>query len=367
MLAAVGKLLENTLQESTCMAYLGGSQFGLLVPAADEQQGHEAATRVLRAMADMPFLWQGKLYPVTTSIGLMMMREDSENPEALLSAANAACSAARQAGGNRVTLYREDDESIVGRLKKMQWWGLTGDTVKEERVRLRGQLIAPAHPEENPHQHYEILLSVYDENGAPLPLDEFIASAELFNVMGDVDRLVIRKALSWVADNLSKIERLGGVAINLSGQSLVDPALVNFIRDNIERKHIPPAFVSFEVTETAAILSLDRAAAVIQGIKALGCQFALDDFGTGMSSYGYLKKLPVDYIKIDGSFVRNILSNSHDQAIVKSINEIAHFMGKETIAEYVENREILEYLHESGIDYVQGFALEKPVYLDEIA
>lgn len=367
MLAAVGRLLENTLEESTCMAYLGGSQFGMLVPASDEQQGNETATRVRRAMADMPFFWHGKSYPVTTSIGLMMVHADCENPETLLSAANAACSAARQAGGNRVLLYREDDESIVGRLEEMQWWGLTENTVKEERVRLRGQLIAPTRPAENSHQHYEILLSVYDENNEALPLNEFINSAEVFNIMADVDRLVIRKALSWVSENLSKIESLGGIAINLSGQSLVNSDMVDFIRDNIEGKGIPPAFVSFEVTETSAIASLDRAAAVIQGIKDLGCRFALDDFGTGMASYGYLKQLPVDFIKIDGAFVRNILDNVHDQAIVKSINEIAHFMGKETIAEYVENQEILEYLREIGIDYAQGFALEKPVFLDEIA
>lgn len=364
MLAAVGRVLEETVKESTCMAYLGGSQFGLLVPAPDEQRGHEVATRVRHAVGAEPFLWNGKPYPVTTSIGLTMVREDCDNPEALLSAANAACSAARQAGGNRVTPYREDDESIIGRLERMQWWGLAGNTVKEERVRLRGQLIAPTRPEEDSHQHYEILLSVYDENGGPLPLEEFITSAEIFHMMGDVDRLVIRKALSWVADNPSRIERLGGIAINLSGQSLVDPQLVNFIRDNIERKHIPPAFVSFEVTETTAIAGLDRAATVIQGIKALGCRFALDDFGTGMASYGYLKRLPVDYIKIDGSFVRDILSNPQDHAIVKSINEIVHFMGKKTIAEYVENKDILACLRELGIDYVQGFALEKPLYLD---
>ncbi len=366
LLAAVGRLLEKMLKESTCMAYLGGSQFGLLLPATDERQGHEVATRIRHAIGAKPFLWQGKPYPVTASIGLMMVHEDCENPEALLSAANAACSAARQAGGNRVTPYREDDKSIIGRLETMQWWGLTGDTVREERIRLRGQLIAPTSPEENPHQHYEVLLSVYDESGGELPLEEFITSAEIFNMMADVDNLVIRKTLSWVAENPSKIERLGGVAINLSGQSLVDPHLVDFIRDNIERKRIPPALVSFEVTETTAIASLDRAAAVVQGIKALGCKFALDDFGTGLASYRYLKRLPVDYIKIDGSFVSDMLSNPQDHAIVKSINEIAHFMGKKTIAEHVENREILACLCELGVDYAQGYGLEKPVYLDEI-
>jgi EAL domain-containing protein (putative c-di-GMP-specific phosphodiesterase class I) len=242
----------------------------------------------------------------------------------------------------------------------------TEQVVKSRRVRLRCQCIAPADPAQTAPHHHEILLSVYDENGADLPLEEFISTAEAFNRMAEVDRLVLEEAFRWVHENPRAAAELGGVAVNLSGQSMDDEGLIEIIRSGLERFAIDPALISFEVTETAAIGNLDQAAAVIEGIHDLGCRFALDDFGSGMSSYSYLKRLPADYLKIDGSFIKDLLSNPHDEAIVRSINEVAHFMGKQTIAEYVENPEIRDRLLEMGVDYVQGYVVGRPQFLDEL-
>lgn len=365
MLVAASKALEIHLEEVDCLAYLGGSRFGLLAPVESDEAAGQTLELLRHAMELLPFYWNATPFPVTASIGLVLTEPDCDNPEQLLSAADAACTAALRGGGNRIVRFREEDKTITRQRERMEGWIRAERAVKEQRLRLRGQAIAPLGSGDHLVGHYEVLLSVYDEQGEPLALDEFISSAEAFNLMDAVDRQVIDKALSWLNDNFDKIDRLGGLAINLSGQSLGDAGLITYIRDNLDNYCIPPGLVSFEVTETAAIANLDRAVSIIDGIKAMGCRFALDDFGTGMSSYTYLKQLPVDYIKIDGSFIKDILGNPDDEAIVKSISEIAHFMGKETIAEYVENQDIVEKLRRIGIDYVQGYAVEKPRLLDD--
>jgi EAL domain-containing protein (putative c-di-GMP-specific phosphodiesterase class I) len=299
-------------------------------------------------------------------VGLVLVGSDEDNPGALLSAADSACLAAQHTGGGRVTLFHEGDEDIARQREKMRWWVRAEQAVKAERLRLRCQRIARVDAIAGPPLHHEVLLSVYDENNAELPLGEFIGAAEAFGLMAELDRLVLSKALDWLHAHPREAGNLGGLAVNLSGQSLDDSSLVDFIRDRLTELAIPAGLLSFEVTETAAIANLDRAVAIIAGIRALGCRVALDDFGTGMSSYSYLKRLPVDYLKIDGSFVRDILNNPQDHAIVKSINETAHFMGKQTIAEYAESPEIITHLRNLGVDHVQGYALERPFYLDEI-
>ena len=261
---------------------------------------------------------------------------------------------------------RETDEAIAQQRAAVDGWIMAEEVVRSKRIRLRGQCITATDPAEAKPHHYEILLSVFDEAGEALPLMDFIRSAEAFHRMPDVDRLVVETALSWVHENPESAARLGGIAINLSGQSLRDESILDQICSTLQNLEIDPKTVGFEVTETAAIANLDRAVSIIEGIRAMGCRFALDDFGTGLSSYSYLKRLPVDYLKIDGSFVRDILTTPTDEAIVKSINEVAHFMGIKTIAEFVCEEPIRERLVEIGVDYVQGYAVEKPAYLEEV-
>ncbi len=366
LLQAVSILLKNRFEDATSLAFLGSRRFGFITAAPGDTEEKAVAEQVNTDLAALPFYWQGTRYPISGSVGLVVVNEDADHPDSLLSAAYLACVSAQEAGGNRVVMFREDDDVIAQKKDRMHWVIKTEDVVKAERIRLRGQRIAPTNSESGLHPHYEILLSVFDGQGQPLHLGEFISTAEAYNLMEEVDRLVIKKALAWVHDHMAQARTLGGIAINLSGKSLANSSLVAYIQEHMETLDVPPELVSFEVTETAAIASLDKAVDIIKEIKNIGCSIALDDFGTGLSSYTYLKQLPVDYLKIDGSFVKDILSNPHDQAIVKSINEIAHFMGKRTIAEYVETPEIIGRLAEIGVDYAQGYAVEKPRFLDEM-
>jgi diguanylate cyclase (GGDEF)-like protein len=366
LLQAVARLLENRFEDTASLAFLGSRRFGFVAPWPTDVEEKAVGEQVLSDLATNPFYWQGVRYSLSGSVGLVVVDLETEDPESLLSAADMACASAYEAGGNRVVMFREDDDVIAQKKDQMGWLIKTEEVIKAKRIRLRGQRITPMNADSGRLPHYEILLSVFDEQGTPLNLEEFIATAEAFNLMAEVDRLVIAHALIWVHEHPARAKALGGIAINLSGKSLADANLVDYIQELIETLEIPPELISFEVTETAAITSLDKAVRIIEGIKRIGCAIALDDFGTGLSSYTYLKQLPVDYLKIDGSFIKGILNNPHDLAIVKSINEIAHFMGKQTIAEYVESQRIMERLNEIGIDFGQGYAIEKPLFLDEM-
>lgn len=367
ILAAVARLLREQLPDAPCLAYLGGSRFGLVAQATDREHAGQIGEAVRRGLNQLAFEWEGKACRVSASLGISLSTAEGCAPGHLLSTTGLACLAAQRNGGDRVMLYSEDDEVIRDEIEQMRRWMQTEDAIKAERRRLRCQRIAPIDPAFGSSHHYEILLSVYDDQGQPLPLDSFIASAEALNLMREVDRQVMEATFQWLHACPEEASAVGGVAINLSGQSLSDPDLAASIRANLERWKIPPELVGFEVTETAAISDLDRAVVTLNELKAMGCPLYLDDFGSGLSSYGYLKRLPVDYIKIDGSFIKDILIDPHDQEIVRSFNEIAHFMGKQTIAEYVENPEILDLLREMGVDYAQGYAIEKPRFIDELA
>ncbi len=367
MLMAVAKLLEGVVSDAVCLAYMGGSRFGLLMPVLDAVHATEIGESIRAGLTVMPFDLQGKPFRISGSLGVVLLGGENQSPEQLVSAASVACLAAQREGGDRVILFREDNEVIARQLDHMRGWAQAEDVIKAGRRKLRYQRIVPLDPAAELSPHCEILLSVYDDQGVPLPLQSFIAAAEAFNMMREVDRQVIEETFKWIQRNPSKLRDIGGVAINLSGQSLCDPDLIQYIRAGLKQFDIPVEMVSFEVTETAAIVNLDQAAIILEDIKSLGCQIALDDFGAGMSSYNYLKRLPVDYVKIDGSFVKDILVSPHDREIVKSFNEIAHFMGKKTIAEYVENLEILELLRDIGVDFAQGYAIEKPMFLEDMA
>ncbi|NNM52642.1 MAG: EAL domain-containing protein [Pseudomonadales bacterium] len=243
----------------------------------------------------------------------------------------------------------------------MAWVSRLNQALDEGRLELRCQMIAPLSAEaELDGLHYEILLSMQNDDGSLISPGEFMQAAERYNRMQAVDRWVIENVLRWMAVNPEKLAMLGGFSINLSGHSLNDEGLMEFIFQQFSQYDVQRSKLCFEVTETTAIANLADAADFIREMKRIGCKFALDDFGAGMSSYAYLKNLPVDFIKIDGSFIKNLDKDKADYAMVKSIHEMAKLLGKATIAEYVENQAILECLREIGVDFVQGYEIEKP-------
>jgi len=215
-------------------------------------------------------------------------------------------------------------------------------------------------------EHYEILLTMRDELGETMPPTDFIIAAETYNRMTVIDRWVIERVLNWMSINREQLDHFGGFSINVSGHSVNDETFPDFVLEQFSASQAPTGKVCFEITETAAIANLDNAVDFMNRMKIIGCQFSLDDFGTGLSSYSYLRNLPVDYVKIDGVFVKDIANNPGDYAVVRSINEIGHYMGKKTIAEQVEDTEVLSRLQEIGVDYAQGWEIEKPQPLDQL-
>jgi EAL domain-containing protein (putative c-di-GMP-specific phosphodiesterase class I) len=262
---------------------------------------------------------------------------------------------------NRIQIHRADDDTMHNEQRAMKWITRIDKALEEGGLDLRYQSIVPivADGGQRPH-HVEILLGVTDEDGNPISPQELIKAAEHYHRMQAIDRWVIQTAFGWMAANRDKVEAMGGVAINLSGRSLGDDAFKEFILAEMQKSGAPMDRVCFEVTETAGIGNLTDAAEFILDMKKSGCTFALDDFGSGLSSYAYLKNLPVDFLKIDGAFVKELDRNPSDYAVVKSITEIGHFMGKKIIAEYVENDAILGLLREIGVDYAQGYVIDKP-------
>ena len=282
----------------------------------------------------------------------------------VLSAGDAACYMAKEKGRNRVQLYHPKDTELALRHGEMEWVGRIQDALTAGRFVLYTQRIVPVSVNQMSTRMFELLVRMIDERGEMVPPMAFIPAAERYNLMSQIDRWVTRTALTTMAARRSPSQEPETCIINLSGGSIGDERFLEFIRTELARTSAPKGSVCFEVTETAAIANLAKATRFITELKALGCLFSLDDFGSGMSSFGYLKHLPVDFLKIDGSFVRDMLSDPIDNAMVEAINQIGHVMGKRTIAEYVEHEGILERLREIGVDYAQGFGIAVPKPFD---
>ena len=283
-----------------------------------------------------------------------------------MSAADSACYVAKEMGRNRVYVQAGKDEEVARRQGEMQWVSEIQAAIEERRLFLHQQSIVGLKNENACHTHFEILLRMKGRDGKNIPPGAFIPAAERYGLMMTLDRWVINTAFSWLAEHPQVIEKMSFCSINLSAQSLGDERLHEYILDELSRSGLDAEKICFEVTETAAVSRLDQAILFISKLKSLGCRFALDDFGTGMSSFSYLKNLPVDYLKIDGSFVRDITGDPIDRAMVSSINEIGHLMGLTTIAEYVENDQIRSELCRLGVDYAQGFGISRPDTLESL-
>jgi EAL domain-containing protein (putative c-di-GMP-specific phosphodiesterase class I) len=267
---------------------------------------------------------------------------------------------AREDGGDRVRPFQAADLEYGHHHHLARWMRKVRQAVENSRFQLLVQEIAPIDADQNHERHGELLVRMLDEHGELLAPHTFLSAAERYNLMPAVDRWVIKHTFQALENGAGALSSLDLCAINLSGQSLSDPGLLDYITDLLNAGSVPAARLCFEITETAVIENFDSARAFIAALRERGCRFALDDFGSGMSSYSYLKHLPVNYIKIDGSFVRGMLEDPVDRAVVESINQIAHDLGMKTIAEFVESEEILAALADIGIDYAQGTAIGEP-------
>ncbi len=365
LLQQVAVVLKRTVRQSDTLARLGGDEFGVLLEYCGVETAQRVAEEIRRAVWDYRFKWNDKLFSVGVSIGMVPVTAASVGFEDVLSTADTACYLAKERGRNRIYVYRGDDGELVQRHGEMQWVSEVNRAFEEGRFRLYFQRIAPIKGDEE-GDHFELLIRMLNDEGAVVTPGFFLPAVERYDLAPTLDRWVLRTALAWLEESPHRVAALHRCAINLSGKSLNDEVFHEYVDEQLSSSKVPPSKLCFEITETAAITNLRRATDFIRRFKQRGCFFSLDDFGSGMSSFAYLKALPVDYLKIDGAFVKDIVDDTVDHAMVRSINEVAQVIGVKTIAEFVENEEILQRLRTIGVDYVQGYHVAEPQPLEQL-
>lgn len=364
LLCQVTALLQNNIRDQDILARLGGDEFALLIDQCSISEAKLIANHLLELIRHFRFVWQNKTFTIGASIGLVAMNEEVQDVATVLSAADTACYAAKQKGRNCICVFREDDLQLTQQRGDQQWILRIQQALEKNRFCLYSQRITALQPGDD-QEHYEILLRLVDEDGKIVLPNAFLPTAERHGLMGEIDQWVIQTFFAKYQKFCQKVTEYSRLshcfyAINLSGSSLSNDRFLSFLQKQLLRYNIAPQTICFEITETMAISNLTQATQFIQSLKKLGCRFALDDFGVGMSSLAYLKALPVDYLKIDGCFVKNLVHDPVDRAMVECCNRIAHVMNIKTIAEFVEDPITLEQLRELGIDYAQGYGIAQP-------
>jgi len=361
LLRQLPDLFHKVLRSGDIVARLGGDEFGILLENCDTGQATLLADKIRQEIKEFRFVWEEKVFVIGVSIGVVGIDENITDISKVMSAADLACYAAKDSGRNRVHVYQPSDELVAERHGEMHWTGRITRAMEEDRFILYRQPIIGFCADGK--EHYEVLIRMIDEKGDIVPPGAFIPAAERYNLMKSIDRWVIREVFELMAEESGTAVFRGAdkvISINLSGDSLSDDSLYDYIVSLKNELHISLKNICFEITETIAISNLVKATALINRLKQYGCRFSLDDFGSGLSSFAYLKNLPVNYLKIDGSFVRDISRDPVDRAMVVSIQQIGSVMQLDTIAEWVEDEETLTTLWEIGIDYVQGYHLGAP-------
>ena len=360
LLRQVGALLRPRLREGDTLARLGGDEFGVLLEHCAPAPAFAIADTLRKTIGDFHFQWSQRSFKIGASVGVVNVTGGRQTLAGVLSAADAACYMAKDKGRNRVQVYRPESDEVTLRKGEMEWVNRIHRALAENQFCLYGQPVRGTRTNDGSPPYTEVLLRLRGEDGDLVPPTSFIPAAERYHLMPAIDRWVIATALSMLARNPGA---QGIHAINVSGASIGDDEFLDFVRAQFDQHAVAHARVCFEITETTAVASLTKATQFIAMLRALGCRFALDDFGVGVSSFTYLKHLPVDYVKIDGSFVKDMLDEPVNYAMVEAIHRIGHIMGKKTIAESVEDRRVLEALRAIGVDYAQGFAIAAPAPL----
>jgi diguanylate cyclase (GGDEF)-like protein/PAS domain S-box-containing protein len=367
LLCHVSEIMLNKIRKThDTLARFGGDEFILLLEDCDVDQTARIANAICDGIQEYRFVYEGKTFNVGASIGVVPINSDIEDIHSALSKADSACCMAKEKGRSRMHIYSTEDKDLMQRRGEMGTISRINAALDNEGFELFYQTIKPLSPENGGGDHFEILIRMRDKEEGWIAPGFFLPAAERFNLAIKIDQWVINKTFSWLAEHPRHLEQLALCSINLSGISLSDEHLSEYIVSKLNEYSVPPEKICFEITETAAISNLSHASTFINYLRKHGCLFALDDFGSGMSSYAYLKRLPVDFLKVDGLFVKDMLNDPIDHAMVKSINEIGHVFGLKTIAEFVENEDIENILREIGLDFVQGYGIAKPERLEEL-
>ncbi len=358
MLQQISTIMRNVARKQDVLARLGGDEFGIIMEHCPLINAQRVAQNILEAVADYHFEWEGGIFRVGVSIGLVAITDSTTSLSELLKQADIACYMAKDLGRHRIHVYRNEDVELTKHRGQMHSVGQIYQSLKENRFQLFAQAVQPLGNASG--KHYEILIRMEYEKGKLIQPEEFLPAAERYNIISSVDRWVVDNTCQLLAEHPDFVEQISFIAINISGQSFADESFLDFVSKRILDSNINGNKFCFEITETAAISNLGKVQEFIAVLSQYGCRFSLDDFGSGLSSYGYLKNLPADFLKIDGIFVKGMVHDPVDRAIVRSINEIGHELGMQTIAEFVEDQEIKDMLEVIGVDYVQGYAIDKP-------
>jgi diguanylate cyclase (GGDEF)-like protein/PAS domain S-box-containing protein len=367
LLCNITELLKSLLPADETLARLGGDEFGLLIQNADLDEAARITENMLSAIKAFRFYWEGRTFGIGVSIGVTVITRKSIDLKTVISIADSACYAAKEKGRNRIQVYNPDDIELDQRQQEMRVLSRITSALDENRYVLYYQPIIPVCATPDNSQHCEILVRMINKDGTLVQPAQFIPAAERYNLMPALDRWIIKRVFEVFHKRYPTPELQGTHqwSVNISGTSLSDKGFVDFIREQAARYQISPQSICFEITETAAIADIDRVSEFLWGLRLDGFRFALDDFGIGMSSFSYLKSLPVDYVKIDGEFVKNILDEKVSLAMTEAITRVVSVMGIEVVAEYVESIAILDKLREIGVDYAQGYGVSEPIWLDE--
>jgi len=368
LLRQVAGAVLKMVRQTDLVARLGGDEFGVLLVNCLLNKAGEIAGNICEAVRKVHFAWNGNPFTIAVSVGVVGITPSVGGAEKALSAADGSCYLAKEKGGNRTHVHADDDREFSQRHGEMQFISRITNAFERDLFRLYFQPIVPIGGGSRPGMiWYEILIRMLENDKTVLAPMAFLPAAERYDMMPQIDRWVFSTFFAFFKNHIAgRVENGGFICdINVSGMTLNDDSFLPFVRQLFATYRVPPPMICIEITETAAIANLNQAIRFITELKALGCKFSLDDFGSGLSSFKYLKHLPVDYLKIDGSFVKNILESTIDSAIVSTINEIGHVMGLATVAEFVENQAIYAALEKMGVDYAQGYHIARPRPLHE--
>jgi diguanylate cyclase (GGDEF)-like protein/PAS domain S-box-containing protein len=363
MLREVAKLLRDAVRDSDTVGRLGGDEFGLLLIGCPLDKARQIADDLTRAVGDYRFVWKDKIFNIGVSVGIVEISRESGTLEELLAAADTACYVAKKQGSGRVAVYSARDEALARHTGEIQWLQRLQSALKDNRFQLYHQPIVPAYGVDGGGPAMEVLVRLQDEAGHEVPPSEFVKAAERYRLMGLVDRWVVQTTLAALGRGAIPVPSNRSVAINVSGQTLSDVQFLEFVVECLDSTGVNPQQVCFEITESAVVANLDHARRFVGVLHGMGCQFALDDFGSGVGSFSNLKNLPMDYLKIDGSFMRNLEKDSVNQAMVTAMIKLARTLNFKVIAEQVEDVATLDTARRMGVDYVQGYAVGRPQLL----
>jgi len=368
LLRQISMVLRAEIRSGDSLARLGGDEFGILLENCSLENATERAEALCAAVAQFRFVWGQRTFNIGASIGVAAITSLTASLDEAVQAVDAACYAAKDNGRNRIHVYRPDDDELGRRRGDSHTAGRVLAAIRENRLELYYQTIAPLNAASAVGSFVELLLRMRDEDGTLVSPGLFLPAAERYDLMPTVDRWVVDTAFEALASRYPAGRPVGGdlYSINLSGASIGDDTFHGFVRNRFEKYGIAPEVICFELTETVAITNVAAAVEFITELRALGCRFALDDFGAGLSSFSYLKNLPVDFLKIDGTFVKGITHDVLDRAMVESVNRIAHEVGLRTVAEFVETAAIQTCLEELGVDFAQGYAISRPAPFAEL-